>query len=96
MRERDKGFWLITMLLFLHTAAAILVSVTASHKLSQGDRGALAVAGMKDALCTETIIWTMCLVVTGSILLYDFVVVKSCAKVSHPALKVLPVCFVRP
>uniref|UniRef100_A0A915BDS9 Uncharacterized protein n=1 Tax=Parascaris univalens TaxID=6257 RepID=A0A915BDS9_PARUN len=79
IRERQLGFWLLSVLIVMHAISALVVNASAFIQLrhSNSERTLLSLS-FKDVISLETSLWEIAFLLTGIFTVYQFVATYVC------------------
>ncbi|KAK5977851.1 hypothetical protein GCK32_009910 [Trichostrongylus colubriformis] len=78
LRDRDLAFCLLTMLVLLHAAAAVTVTVSAQRHTNKVTTASYVTISLKDVITIETVLWHCSLFFSGCFVLYRHVITDTC------------------
>lgn len=84
LKEKDIAFWLITTLLLGHAVALILIQMVVSCFNKPITFRTFFNRSLRDLFVIESILWEILLLFTGILVVYKFVTLQLCEKVTGP------------
>ncbi|KJH41181.1 hypothetical protein DICVIV_12840 [Dictyocaulus viviparus] len=101
LRDRDLTFCLLTLLIFLHATAAVIISLSARRQMNMYAATCMTIS-LKNVIATEAVMWHFSLFMSGCFVVYRHVATQICDECIFIALEMsfiilpLAIAFLHP